>query len=132
MAFVGDDLPEPIEFLDLEHGRSISLRIDRYEMGTSTIHPTRVTPRHTRIHMTQHSLDAPPAPGTPITIRIPVLRVHGERLDEVSPNSYWDISSKTLQANLLPRLMSTGGGSLVVLLTAIGVRPTKRYQVEQG
>ena len=131
MAFIGPDLPEPIEFLDLAHGKSIQLTITSYEMGTTTIHPTNPTSKHRRIYMQQNDLTEPPTVGTPITIRIPVLRVHGSRLDEASPVTYWDISSKTLQANLLPRLTNNGGAPLTVILTAIGVRPTKRYSVEQ-
>src|SRR5208282_5054073 len=132
MAFQGVDLPEPIEFLDLEHGASVQLQITKYEMGTTTIHPTAVTPRQTRLYMQQHSLTDPPAPGTPITTRIPVLRVWGKRLDAPSDAPYWDISSKTLQANLLPRLTMNGPAGLTVTLTANGYKPTKRYSVEQG
>jgi hypothetical protein len=123
-------LPEPMELLDLEHGNSIQLRIDRYDMGTTDIHPTNVTRRHVRLYMNQQSLTAPPAPGTPITVRIPVLRVYGQRLDEPSPQTYWDISSKRLIADLRPRLYAMGGNPLVVKLTAEGYKPTKRYSVE--
>lgn len=130
MAFVGPDLPEPIEFLDLEHGDSIQLVIDRWEVGTTTIHPTRVSPRHVRIHMEQNSLTAPPAPGTPITVRIPVLRVFGKRIDKESPLTYWDISAKRLIANLQPRLNANGGAPFTVKLTAVGIKPTKTYSVE--
>lgn len=125
------ELPEPIELLDLEHGNSISLAIDRYEVGQTLIHPTQPSPRHVRIHMQQFGLTAPPAPGTPISVMIPVLRVFGTRLDKPSPLHYWDISSKTLQADLLPRLIANQGGVLTVTLTAIGYKPTKRYSVEQ-
>ena len=130
MAFVGPDLPEPIEFLDLEHGDSIQLVIDRWEVGTTTIHPTRVSPRHVRIHMEQNSLTAPTAPGTPITVRIPVLRVFGKRIDKESPLTYWDISAKRLIANLQPRLNANGGAPFTVKLTAVGIKPTKTYSVE--
>ena len=126
------ELPEPIELLDLEHGNAISLAIDRFEMGQTLIHPTAITPRHVRLHMTQNNLTAPPAPGTPISVMIPVLRVFGTRTDKPSPLHYWDISSKTLQADLLPRLIANQGGVLTVTLTANGYKPTKRYSVEQG
>jgi hypothetical protein len=125
------ELAEPLEFLDLEHGQSISLAIDRFEQGSTLIHPTQNTPRHIRLHMTQNGLSEPPAVGTPISIRIPVLRVFGTRLDQVSPIHYWDISSKTLQADLLPRLLAHRGGILTVTITANGYKPTKRYSIEQ-
>lgn len=123
-------LPEPMELLDLEHGNSIQLRIDRYDRGWTVIHPVRVTPRHIRLYMEQHGLTEPPAAGTPISVKIPVLRVYGERLDQTSPLSYWDITSKRLIADLGARLYATGGAPLIVTLTAVGVKPTKRYSVE--
>lgn len=126
------NLAEPIELLDLEHGEAISLAIDRFEVGTTLIHPTAITPRHIRLHMTQFDLTAPPPAGTPISVQIPVLRVYGTRLDKPSPLHYWDISSKRLQADLTPRLYAHMGGVLVVTLTANGYKPTKTYSVEQG
>jgi hypothetical protein len=127
----GIDLSEPMEYLDLEHGDSIVLSITRSEMGAAQIHPTAVTPRNIRLHMQQNQLSEPPAPGTPITVRIPVLRLFGTRIDKPSPLSYWDISSKTLQANLWPRLKAYEGSILTVTITANGYKPTKRYSVEQ-
>lgn len=126
------DLSEPFEFLDLEHGESISLAINHSEMGQAAIHPKQITPRHIRIHMDQNELNAPPVAGTPITVKVPVLRVHGIRLDAPSPLTYWDISSKRLQANLWPRLKSHEGTTLTVTITGNGVKPTKVYSVEQG
>ena len=132
IAAAQSDLAEPYEFLDLEHGGSVTLNITSYQLGTALIHPTSITPRQTRLYMMQNGLSAPPQAGTPITIRIPVLRVFGQRIDKPSPLNYWDISSKTLQANLLPRLTVYAGGVLSVTLTANGYKPTKRYSVEQG
>ena len=126
------ELAEPIELLDLEHGTSISLAIDRFEWGKTLIHPTDITPRHVRLHMQQFGLTAPPVPGTPISVWVPALRVFGTRLDKPSPLHYWDITSKTLQADLKPRLTAYMGGVLTVTLTANGYKPTKRYSVEQG
>ena len=126
------DLQEPYEFLDLEHQGSITLNITSYELGTGLIHPTAITPRQVRLHMMQNQLAEPPAAGTPITVRIPVLRVFGQRLDKPSPLHYWDISSKRLQADLLPRLQTHAGGVLSVTITASGYKPTKVFSVEQG
>jgi hypothetical protein len=125
-------LPEPMELLDLEHGASIQLRIDKYDRGWTSIHPTVVTQRHVRLYMDQNGLTAPPAAGTPITVKIPVLRVYGQRLDEASPAPYWDITSKRLIADLATRLYASGGAPLTVTLTAVGYKPTKRYSVETG
>lgn len=132
IAAASTDLSEPYEFLDLEHDHSITLNLTSYELGTGIIHPTAITPRQTRLYMMQNGLSAPPAAGTPITIRIPVLRVFGQRIDKPSPLHYWDISSKRLQADLLPRLQTHSGGVLSVTITASGYKPTKVFSVEQG
>lgn len=123
-------LPEPMEYLDLGHGHSIHLRVDRYIDGVATIHPRTVTNRHRRIFMEQNGLTEPPPPGTPIGNQVPVLRVFGTRLDKESPTKYWDISAKTLIADLLPLLIAWNGSPLTVTITAIGEAPTKRFSVE--
>ena len=89
-------LPEPMEFLDLEHGESIRLSITSYLPGEAVIHPTHPTPRHVRKFMDQNRLTEPPAPGMPISVTEPVLRVFGTRIDQPSQATYWDISSKTI------------------------------------
>jgi hypothetical protein len=132
MAFVGTELPEPIEFLELEHGHSIKLRIDSFEMGITKIHPAVVTGRHRRIHMEQQGLPAPVAADQPIWNEIAVLRVHGERLDATSPLRYWDISSKRLTAQLQPLLYAQAPNALTVTITASGSRPSKVFSVETG
>jgi len=132
IAALPTDLPEPYEFLDLEHAGSITLNITSYELGTGLIHPTAITPRAVRIYMMQNGLTEPPTPGTPITNRIPIMRVFGQRIDKPSPLHYWDISSKRLQADLLPRLQTHAGGVLSVTITATGYKPTKLFSVEQG
>ena len=125
-------LPEPYEFLDIVHGETIQLRITSAELGKAPIHPKQVTSRHVWIYMQQNGLTAPPVAGTPITNYVPVLRVHGERLDKASPLTYWDISSKRLIAQLYPMLQMMPPGGLTVTLTANGYKPTKVYSVEQG
>lgn len=127
-----NELPGPMEFLDLEHGSSVQLRVDRMEMGTALIHPSVITPRQIRLYMQQNGLTAPPAPGTPITVRIPVLRLHGVRVDTPSPLHYWDVSSLTLQANIWPRMKQFENVGLTLTITANGYRPSKRYSVEQA
>lgn len=125
------ELSGPMELLDLEHGNSIQLAITSYEQGVTVIHPKVITPRDVRIFMQQNSLTEPPAAGMPIYKTIPVLRVFGTRIDKPSPLHYWDISSLTLQADLLPRLIAAAGSTLTVTLTANGYKPTKRYSIEQ-
>ena len=123
-------LSEPLEFIDLEPGDSMVIRVDAWTDGSTVIHPSSPSPRHVRIHMSQNSLAAPPAPGTPISVEVPALRLLGQRVDEPSNASYFDISSKTLRADLLARL--TAGMTLpaTIRLTANGQKPRKRYSVE--
>jgi len=132
IAAAPTDLPEPYEFLDLEHAGSITLNITSYEIGTALIHPVDPKPRQVRLYMMLIGSDVPPAPGTPITNRVAVMRVFGQRIDKPSPLHYWDISSKRLQADLLPRLQTRAGGVLSVTITATGYKPTKLFSVEQG
>ena len=132
IAALPSDLPEPYEFLDLEHQGSITLNLTSYTLGTGLIHPKEITARHVRLHMMQTGSAEVPIFGTPITIRVPVLRVFGQRIDKPSPLHYWDISSKRLQADLLPRLQTHQGGVLSVTITATGYKPTKVFSVEQG
>ncbi|MBF6571598.1 MAG: hypothetical protein IVW54_22340 [Candidatus Binataceae bacterium] len=123
------ELPEPYEYIDLHHGQTMTLRVDRYEDGSGIIHPTTITPRHIRIHMQQQGLATRPPLGDPIYNEIPVLRLFGARLDETSPAPHWDVSSKTLRADLLARFQSGLMLPIVLTLTANGAKPYKRYSV---
>jgi hypothetical protein len=123
-------LSEPLEFVDLPHGASMMLQIDSFVDGSAVIHPVNPSPRHVRIHMQQQSLSVAPPNGTPIGVEIPVLRLFGRRLDAASSQTYFDVSSKRLRADLLARLTNRDQTPLVVTLTAKGQKPTKRYSVE--
>jgi hypothetical protein len=145
-------LAEPFEYVDLPHGNSITLQVTAFEDGSGLIHPSNPTLKHVRQHMDQNGLTSPPAAGTPIGVQVPVLRLFGARLDKASPSPYWDISSRTLQAQLLPLLDVSAGSTpttalearrtvasygkvpllsaITIKLTANGARPQKRYSVE--
>lgn len=123
-------LAEPLEFIDLEPGHSMVIRVDAWTDGSTVIHPVAVSSRHVRIHMTQNDLATPPPPGTPISIEVPALRLLGQRVDEPSTAPYFDISSKTLRADLLARLTAGLPLPATIRLTANGQKPRKRYSVE--
>jgi hypothetical protein len=123
-------LEEPFEYLDLMPGEVATYRVDRLLDGTGVIHPRNVTPRHIRQHMDQRGLSEAPAPGTPISVEVPVLRLYSSRLDKPSPVHYVDVSSKTLRADLLARTNNGAALPITIELTAHGVRPHKRYSVE--
>jgi|SRR5579863_2588810 len=125
-------LPEPYELVDLPDGESITLRIDSWLDGSLKIHPKNPDARHLRIHMDQRGLITPPPAGTPIDVEIPLLRLYGQRIDAASVAPYWDVTSKTLRADLLARLTNRPVYPLTVRLTAHGHKPQKRYSVENA
>lgn len=122
-------LAEPYEYLDLHAGEVFMMRVTGYEDGSAIIHPKIPTARHVRQHMDQRGLTEPPPAGTPISVETPVLRLFGERLDKTSPAPYWDVSSKTLRADLLARLDGGAQLPMILTLTANGHAPLKRYSV---
>jgi hypothetical protein len=122
-------LAGPMEFLDLHDGEQLDLQVMRWEEGTTVIHPTRITPRHVRIHMDQRQLTTPPMQGEPVANEIPVLRLWGYRLNPMSEFKYWDTSSKTLQADLVARFNAGLQLPAVITLSAHGKAPQKRYSV---
>ena len=123
-------LLEPFDFLDLEHSDSVTLSITSYLLDEAVIHPVHPSPRQISIYMAQNGLTAPPALGMPIGIKIPVLRVFGTRIDKPSSQTYWDISSKRLIADLTPVLARVRGTPTQFTLTANGYKPSKRYSIE--
>lgn len=123
-------LAEPYEFVDLNHLTSMTIRVESYLDGSVVIHPRNPTPRHKRIMMDQRAMTAPPLPGEPISVEVPALRLVGQRLDSASAAPYWDVSSKTLRADLLARFTTGQGLPATLRLTANGHAPHKRYSVE--
>lgn len=145
-------LDEPFEYIDLANGMSMTLQVTAFEDGTGLIHPTNPTAKHVAAFMQQNALIQPPVQGTPIGIQVFVLRLFGSRLDKASAAPYFDISSRTLQAQLLPLLDVSAGSTpttalearktavsygkvtltvpLTIKMTAAGARPQKRYSVE--
>jgi hypothetical protein len=123
-------LPEPMEFLDLAHGNTATIRVERFLDGSAVIHPRAPTANHVRTFMSQNGLTEPPQSGTPISVEVPVLRLYGARLDKPSPVKYLDVSSKTLRADLLARFNTGLALPVQITLSANGHAPHKRYSVE--
>lgn len=100
-------LPEPYEILELADGESVNLRVVEWEEGDIVIHPRY--------------------PGAPETKVIRALRVY--TTIDVKPTlpTYWDITSGTLIAGLRPYLELPDFGTKRYTITAMGVRPTKRF-----
>ena len=101
----------PYEILELADRESRDLKIVGWERGTMEIHP-----RWT---------------GAPPAKEIPVLRVHVTREIKPLPPHYYDITSKTLMAQLLPLLLERGFERWTYRITAYGVAPRKRFTLER-
>lgn len=104
-------LPGPYEILELADRESRDLRVVSWERGTMIIHPTW--------------------PGAPPEKEIPVLRVHVTTAVKPLPPHYYDITAKTLQAQLLPLLLAPRFEEWTYRVTAYGVAPRKRFTLER-
>jgi len=104
-----DLLKEPFEIFELENGTSSTFGVSSWEEGDAVIHPRY--------------------PGAPEEKRIPVMRVHVPAEDKPIGVPYWDITSKTLQAQLRPLLPGLIEGKGQVTITAHGSGPAKRFSV---
>ena len=104
-----DLLKEPFEFLELADGKSITFAVNRFEEGDAVIHPLY--------------------PGAPAEKRIPVMRLHVPAEYKPIGVPYWDVTSKTLQAQLRPLLPGLIKEKGEVTITAHGSGPAKRFSV---
>ncbi len=112
MAAETGRLPEPYEILDLGDGESKSFVGVRYERGTMMIKP-----RYR---------------GAPAEKEIPVLRVHVRKEDDPFFPHYWDITSKTCMAQILPMLMDPRARDYLITVTKYGVAPRARFTVARA
>jgi hypothetical protein len=104
-------LQGPYEILELRDRESVRLRVVSWEQGTITIHPRY--------------------PGAPAEKEIAALRVHLAAGTKPYPPLYWDITSKTLQAQLLPLLLERGFERYEYVITKYGVPPKARFTLER-
>ena len=105
-------LPEPYELLDLPDRGSESFVPVRYERGTMIIKP-----RYR---------------GAPEEKEITVLRIHVRTEDKPFFPHYWDVTSKTAAAQLLPMLMDPRARDYVITVTKYGVAPRARFTVARA
>ena len=100
-------LSEPMELLDLEDMKKLTFRVVRFEQGETAI-------------KTQDE------PGGKV---VAVLRVHVPRELKPIGMPYYDVTSKTLQAQLLPFLQDPTQRGRTFTITAHGIRPRKRFEL---
>jgi len=101
-------LPPPFEILDLADGESIEMQIKKWELGLGIIVPRVI--------------------GVEKEIRI--LRVWVDPRYKLTVPYYWDITSGTLQAGLLPYLEKPNFTKLIFKITKYGVAPRARFTLE--
>ena len=111
MAEVLRHLPGPYEILDLADRESVRLRVVSWEQGSIVIHPRWA--------------------GAPAEKEIPTLRLHLAAGVKPYPPMYYDVTSKTLQAQLLPMLMERGFERYEYVITKFGVAPRARFTLER-
>jgi len=97
----------PYEILDLPDGGSVDIHPVSFEMGTMTI-----SPRY---------------PGAPASKEIIALRIHVREGTKSYPPMYYDVTSQTLIAQLMPGLEEQGFENYVYRVTKYGVAPKARF-----
>lgn len=100
----------PYELLELGDGQSTTLRVTSWERGLILIHPRYA--------------------GAPSEKEVEALRVHLAPGVKPYAPMYWDITSKTLIAQLLPMLLQRGQERYQFIVTKYGVAPKARFTLE--
>ena len=104
-------LPEPYEILDLPDGGKVDLDPSYWERGSMIIHPRY--------------------PGAPREKRIPVMRIHMREGAKAYPPMYYDVTAKTLMAQLNPMFMQRDYQDYTYRVTKHGIAPRARFTVER-
>ncbi len=124
------ELPRPYELLELADGDRLVLKIRGYSLGVIRILPagwdTRVNSDLQRGVVTQEQAAALLRDGKPIQ----ALRLVLEPASKPVGLTYWDVTSTTLIAQLLPFLQVVGYPAKTFTITAFGVAPKKRFSLE--
>jgi len=95
--------------LELKDGTSLTLAAVKQEWGEALIKPRYL--------------------GAPAEKRIPVLRLTAKEGYKPTGAPYWDITSKTLQAQLRPLLVDLIARGAEFTVTAHGEGPQKRFSL---
>jgi len=101
-------MEEALNILELGDREGIIITPIKYEIFEYTIHPKYMQ-------------------GQPKKIKI--LRIWVPKQEQLFGPGYWDITSQTLIATLLPILKEKKLGTFKVKIVALGVAPAKRFSV---
>jgi len=100
-------LPGPFEILELEDEGTLKTRIQNWELGEVTIHPAY----------------------KPDGKQITALRIHVLEQDKDYFPYYWDVTSQTLIAQLVPYLEQPHYELKTYIITKHGVAPRARFSL---
>ena len=103
-----EELPGPYEILELKDRETLTTRIVKWETGKVEIHPAY----------------------KPEGKWIIALRIEVPREDKEFFPWYWDVTSTTLVAQLLPQLQVAGFERKTYKITKFGVAPRARFTLE--
>jgi len=103
-------LAQPYEILELRDGQSLTMHIQKWELGTMLIKPRY--------------------PGAPGEKEILVLRLTLPKAEKPVGLDYWDVTAQTLIAQLRPLLERRLHEAHAIRVTAHGEAPRKRFTVE--
>lgn len=103
-------LQGPYELLDLPDRGAARLRVTWWERGSIVIKPRYE--------------------GAPSEKTVEALRVHLAPGSKEYPPMYYDVTSKTLMAQLMPVLMEKGFDRYEFVVTKYGVAPRARFTLE--
>ena len=98
-------LPGPYEILELEDEETLTTRVLRWTRGEVEIHPAY----------------------KPAGKVIVAMRIHVPEADKTYFPFYWDVTSQTLVAQLLPYLEAPGYERRTYTITKHGVAPRARF-----
>ena len=105
-----DRLEGPFEILELQDEETLTTRIMRWQLGEVEIHPSY----------------------KPEGKWIKALRIHVPESDKEYFPWYWDVTSQTLLAQLVPYLERPGFEGRLYTITKHGVAPRARFTLEVG
>ena len=102
------NLPEPMELLDLPDKGSLTLKVQSWEDGEATIKTGAV----------------------PEGKVVAITRLHTTKEYKPLYPFYYDVTSKTLRAQLAPQLPDIVKNQRTLVITKYGVAPQARFSVE--
>lgn len=103
-----ETLPGPFEILELGDGETLTTRVLKWRVGEVEIHPAY----------------------KPEGKMIMALRIEVPEVDKEFFPYYWDITSQTLLAQLVPHLEQPGFERKTFRITKHGMAPRARFSLE--